>query len=459
MEDTDMPILLNPNNEEDDRNERIEKQLYLKEHIVNKGYSKEQFAFFVNKIKDSNWNIDVWSFDELKFIVSQFQDEYKPDHEPCKDENALEDSYFAEQHEEISNEGEPHNQDNANLNYEERIEEIHEVEVLEELYEDKEDILDHDESIYSNKNKDISSLLINKPVTPLEFEDGIRFSDKTSLSKMKDVLVDITETVYNPGGLFSFSYVEYIIETQPFGWNVARREGDFKKLRDYLIKRFPQFVIPPLLQTKSLFSQSNIESNKVFFKEFLVSLVKNPELCACKYLEEFLSIDDYEGFRGVRRMRDKEPVPRNLGDYSCLSGRAKLTIQSQNANILETYPTTFIDKYEEIMKRMKESVVNVKLRSEELAAWIKVFGRNFEELSELFIECGFDSNAGLYNDIKFLSSAYEETVIQQAESIQKHLDTAISFHMLEPNSFRELHKHKEDVFWELNKIGRELQSK
>lgn len=158
-------------------------------------------------------------------------------------------------------------------------------------------------------------------------------------------------------------------------------------------------------------------------------------------------------------MRDKEPAPKTLGEYYCLSGRAKLTIKPQNEEILESYPTVFIDKYEDITKRLKESIINVKAKSEELAAAVQVFGKNFDELSELFTDCGFEANVDLYNDIKYLSSAYEETVLQQAESIQKHLETAVSFHMLEPNSFRELYKHKEDVLWELNKVGRELQSK
>jgi len=37
------------------------------------------------------------------------------------------------------------------------------------------------------------------------------------------------------------------LETKPFNWNVRRREVDFIKLREYYLKRYPQFVIPPLI--------------------------------------------------------------------------------------------------------------------------------------------------------------------------------------------------------------------
>lgn len=318
-----------------------------------------------------------------------------------------------------------------------------------------------DKENYNEYIKQISKsdLANNKKTLLLDFEDGIKISEKTSMSRSDDVSVEITETLYHPGGLFSFSYIEYFIETQPFGWSVSRREPDFKRLRDYIIKKFPQYVIPPLIQTKSVFKQSDIEVNKIYFQEFLSSLIKNPELCACKYLEEFLSIDDYEGFRGVRKMRDTEPAPTSLRQYSNLAGRAKLTIQCQNPRLLDSYNTVFIDRYEDILRKMKESLVNMTVKSQELSVCIEKVGSHFEELSELFSDVGFDSNAGLYTDISFLATAYKESVVQQAESIRKYLEVDVNFHLLEANSFREFHKHREDVYWEFYKVGKDLQSK
>lgn len=47
-------------------------------------------------------------------------------------------------------------------------------------------------------------------------------------------------------------------------------------------------------------------------------------------------------------------------------------------------------------------------------------------------------------------------MIQQAETISKELDLTLSFHILEGNSFREFHKHKEEVYKEFHKFGNDL---
>ena len=308
-------------------------------------------------------------------------------------------------------------------------------------------------------NKETIKIVNNRTKLLLDFEDRIKLSEKTSLSKINDAFVEITETTYNPGGLFSFSYIEYTVETLPFGWSVERREQDFKKLRDYIIKKFPQFVVPPLLQTKSFFSQSDVETNKIFFKEFLCALLNNPEFWAWKYLEEFLSINDSTGFKEVSKMREKELAPSTLKDYSNLVGRAKLTIQWQNPKILNWYNEFFIDRYEELMKRMKESLTNIQIKSEELANQMSSFGELFDQLNSLFIDSGFDWGKDLYNDVKLLAEVFKDSVLQQTESIKNHLDVTANFHLLESNSFRELAKHKDDMYWEYYKYEKDLQSK
>ena len=63
---------------------------------------------------------------------------------------------------------------------------------------------------------------------------------------------------YVPGGFMSFSYIDITIETLPFEWKVIRRETDLIKFREYLVKKFPQYVIPPLFLQKSLDEASMI---------------------------------------------------------------------------------------------------------------------------------------------------------------------------------------------------------
>ena len=402
--------------EQDSIDERSKKQLYLKDNIVNKGYDKEEFAIFLSNFKDSNGNVDCWSYDEIVDLVSQFQKQNSPLKQDQEDKIKEEAS--------VENDS-PENKENIAISQENKV-------------DDKMNI---------------------KPQILLDFEESIKISDKTSLCKSDETIVKITDVVENSGGLFKFSYVEYVIETQPFGWSVVRKENDFIKLRDYILKKFPQYVIPPLLPVKNLFTVHDKETKRIYFQEFLSSLTKHPELCAWKLLEEFLSIDDEEGFRDVRKLRENEPAPTSLNTYSNRSGRANLTIKWKNLKLLNQFDKFFIARYEEILKEIKESMLNIQKHSKLLSESINQFGTCFENLNDLFTQSGFDDKAKIYTDIQTIISAYETSVTEQAATFQKHLETTTSFHILEANSLREFHKHKEDVYWQSHRLEKDLMNK
>ena len=77
--------------------------------------------------------------------------------------------------------------------------------------------------------------------------EEIADSEETCLNGCQGLEARITEERYNKGGFFSFSYIDFEINTEPFDWVVRRWEIDFIKLREYYVKAFPQYVIPPLI--------------------------------------------------------------------------------------------------------------------------------------------------------------------------------------------------------------------
>jgi hypothetical protein len=158
-------------------------------------------------------------------------------------------------------------------------------------------------------------------------------------------------------------------------------------------------------------------------------------------------------------LREKEPAPTNLSTYTNITGRAKCTIQCQNPKLLNNYNGVFIEKYESILKNIKEAIYMIKSKSQELSHSINMFGDSIDDLSDLFSDAGFDNNIALYNDIRCITTAYEESVRQQADVILDKLKLDINFHLLSANSFKEFDKHKENVYWEFYKVGKDLQSK
>jgi len=54
--------------------DRVVKQQYLKSEIIEKGYDGAQFGEYLESVKpDGGSDVDVWSIDELKGLVSQFK--------------------------------------------------------------------------------------------------------------------------------------------------------------------------------------------------------------------------------------------------------------------------------------------------------------------------------------------------------------------------------------------------
>jgi len=81
-----------------------------------------------------------------------------------------------------------------------------------------------------------------------------------------------------------------VIHSYPMGWKVQRLDIDFVQLRNYLIKKYPQVIIPPLPQVnqKKKLTKKQLYKKKVYYQKFLTSVMKSKVLRGCKFLIEFL---------------------------------------------------------------------------------------------------------------------------------------------------------------------------
>ena len=58
---------------EENNKEIEEKQKYLGEEIKNKNYDTEQFSDYISQLKENGTDLNNWTFDELKNVVSTFK--------------------------------------------------------------------------------------------------------------------------------------------------------------------------------------------------------------------------------------------------------------------------------------------------------------------------------------------------------------------------------------------------
>jgi len=65
--------------------------------------------------------------------------------------------------------------------------------------------------------------------------------------------------------------MSYEIVTQPMGWQVKRKDSDFKALREYLVRNFPQTIVPPLppLERGKRLSKRAMRKKETYIERFL----------------------------------------------------------------------------------------------------------------------------------------------------------------------------------------------
>lgn len=234
----------------------------------------------------------------------------------------------------------------------------------------------------------------------------VKTSDETKLLSEANVTANVLEATYKPGGIFQFAYNEYTIVTNPFGWMTKRRENDFIKLREYLVKIFPQYCIPPLVTPRSMYDASSLKEKEFFFQKFLNDILANEELRACKYLEQFLTVPNENKFKPIRKKMDKIGRPSDIGDFSTIDGKVSISENPANSELCKNYSSSFIEKFQVIFKSLEEATDEIQRSSALLSKALKKFSDCFGKMTNLYSFIGFDEFNNLYRHIRDVTAKY-----------------------------------------------------
>ncbi len=185
-------------------NDVKEKQEFLRIHILEKGYDADEFMEFLENLKgEKGLKIENWSKNDLIAAVEQFT-KMKPNQNNIVQIN-------------INNIEEDNNKNNNN------------EEINKEINVENE----------NNKIKNASQL----------FEQEFlqcKLNERNGISDEKNLIIKISQPKIVEGNFFTKSYLTYLVETNPFGFQVRRRFNDFLWLRDILKSLYINAIIPPL---------------------------------------------------------------------------------------------------------------------------------------------------------------------------------------------------------------------
>ena len=435
----------------EEENSIEEKQEYLRENILEKGFEANAFAdFLVSQKGEGASDINNISMDDLRQAVKEFieknesdnknkqkdispnsdgeeeknenkKDDKEDDNENKINEIEIEEEKLIEKEDEKEDEKEK-DKDNI-INEKEKEEETlknSKKEVKESKKEQKketkkdakkdtkkepkkEEKKENKKEEKNEKEKQIVNILppeIYGIVTPNNYE--CKVVENTPLSSVKNPIITVSSPEKKEGGFFSKSYITYLVSTNEIYLNVRRRYTDFIWLHQTLLNLYPYIVIPPIPKKNKIgidnFSDIFISKRMRYLEKFLNWLLAIPVIKSSKLFYDFLSIENDEDFNKNKLVYQKMNTPMNLIEFYSKDGKMNLGVNKEKEK--------FFKNISENTANNETLLNNLNMSLKQLKYQFDIFIQKVEEVQQNW-EILFVNSTKYFEDIN-ISNTYEK---------------------------------------------------
>ena len=421
-----------------DSDSELEKQNYLRENILNKGYEAEDFvSYLTSKKGEEGVDLSNWSLDELKNVVQEYitanpltqtQNINNIDNQPNNEinQNNIQANQIL-----IQNMNTMNNMNNINnMNLAPGLNPYPNMYNM-NLDPNVVSLLANQKLNNINQNQEISNISdINNNIQqslPLNFpqfsgENGVinsqgelidiygiinsdnilcSLSEKTELSKYENIKIEIALGEKKPGSFFSKAYQTYVISLPKLNLKVNRRYSDFEWLRQILVTRYPSCVIPPIPKKNKLggdrFNEEFLLKRTRTLEKFLNLLVEDPNIKSSQIFYDFVSVEEAK-FNEIKKQHNSMKLPQCLKEYKSLDGKLDIKVDDSR----EIYYQNMKDHMEINQELLTKLNKQIKLLYNELNIVISRLDEITKNCEELF------SNSVKYSENDDLKISYYE---------------------------------------------------
>ena len=352
-----------------------EKQTFLRENILEKGYDPEDFMKLLQSKKgELGLDLSSWSMDELREAVKEF---------------TKENSDFEEGNENISPGNLPKDENDDNN-----------FPPADEIYDLDKFSKDHPEG--SGPKEEYGKCAIT------EFT---QFSDKDN------IVVKVTNPEKVSGGIFSKSFISYTLETQPFNFKTKKRYSDFLWLRKTLSLMYSNCVIPPLCKKNYVdrFNETLINKRMRSIEKFLNGLLIHPLIKNSQILFDFLSVQNEEDFYKKKKKYGKITSPTHVGEIKTVEGDIKISVSKEKEIYLKNIEKNCCvteDLLQKVTKAFKGLLMMMSQVTDKMKE-ISILWKQVHEKSLKFND--FYNTSQTYNILSKVMSTWAEAEGQQID--------------------------------------------
>ena len=392
-----------------------EKQNFLREKILDKGYDTSQFVQFLTEKKgEDGADVANWTMEDLIQVVNEFiklnggevEEDVKklepkketkkkvsmfdimPDTKPKKPDSQLNiNPQSKSQSSEIKK-----SQNNLNIT-QSHSQNAPKVQKIQTTPVNNSNNMTGTESEYGIIIKDV------KECKPLE---------QTELSKYNKLKITVTKPEKKTEGFFSKTYVTYMVSTMPASYVVHRRYTDFTWLRNTLLNLFPANSIPPIPKKNKIVGDNfappiNLKRGR-FLEKFMNYLASDPIIKNSQIFFDFLYIGAETDFNSKKKVYEKVKSLSDVNEFRNENSKVEIMINSEKENYVEnikdniTNNINILKKINTSFKLLYDEVNAVTTRLDEIASlWAqmykssqKYFDHNtscecYKQLSNLFV--------------------------------------------------------------------------
>ena len=312
-----------------------EKQAYLRENVLEKAYDADEFMSFLQLKKgESGLDLNNWTMYELKNAVKDFIND--KDKESEKDEEI-----------------------NRNLS------KINELDEENEINETQRQSLIKEALNNDNINIQENNILIPMPNNENELDiEKCQVSEVSPLSNINSIIVKLSSPKKIDGGIFSKSFISYVVSTEPLGYKTNKRYNDFSWLRKTLSMIYVNCVLPPLCKKNfgDRFSDALTSKRMRSIEKFMQGIIEHPLIKNSELIHIFLSAqkkDEYK--KKIQKYQKIKKAPSLVKDLKTMDGIIDIGVNKEKEIYLDNIKNYAQGNYHLLQKITKsyKSMMNI----------------------------------------------------------------------------------------------------
>jgi len=313
-----------------------EKQKYLRQNILDKGYDANQFiAFLESKKGEGASDISNWSKIDLYAVVQEFILVHSNDNinskqnteQPNNDTNININNNNNINNNINTNTEQKNENNNNNDNNGKNSKILNDYEIIEDKSVIKNEMLNDKKEKINSKN-----FVANDENFGMVIPDFIvcQKAETNALNNQENLEITVTDPQKVDNGFFSKAYINFLITTNPLNFKVRRKHADFVWLRERLSVIFNFNVLPRLPRKGKVNGDNHINKRMRNLERFLNYLLKDNLIKNSKIFYDFLTIEKDEDFEKQKKIYNKLKSPTEIREVKTLDGKLKIQVTEEN---------------------------------------------------------------------------------------------------------------------------------